>query len=109
MAKQGGIIKLEGTIGDIAFYKSQDGYLAREKGGVSAERIKSDPAFQRTRENGSEFGRAGSAGKVLRNALRQVVQPVADNRMVSRLTKKMIEAVKALVDNVTFWMGNWSC
>lgn len=95
MAKQGGIIKLEGTIGDIAFYKTQDGYLAREKGGISADRIKSDPAFQRTRENGDEFGRAGTAGKVLRNALRLVLQPKADNRMVSRLTQKMMEVVKA--------------
>jgi hypothetical protein len=95
MAKQGGIIKLKGTIGDIAFYKSQDGYLAREKGGVSADRIKNDPSFKRTRENGEEFGRAGAAGKVLRNALRLVVQPVADNRMVSRLTTKMLEVVKA--------------
>jgi len=42
MAKQKGIIKLEGTIGDIAFYKSQDGHLARAKGGVSADRIKND-------------------------------------------------------------------
>ena len=52
MAKQKGIIKLEGTIGDITFYKStQDGHLAREKGGVSADRIANDPNFQRTREN----------------------------------------------------------
>lgn len=59
MARQKGIIKLKGTIGDITFYKTQDGHLAREKGGIDASRIKSDPAFQRTRENGSEFGRAG--------------------------------------------------
>jgi hypothetical protein len=95
MAKQSGIIKLEGTIGDISFYKSQDGYLAREKGGVAADRIKNDASFQRTRENGEEFGRAGAAGKVLRNALRLLIQSVADNRMVSRLTKKMMEVVKA--------------
>jgi hypothetical protein len=43
MAKQSGIIKPEGTIGDIAFYKIQDGYLAWEKGGISADRLKSDP------------------------------------------------------------------
>ena len=64
MARQKGIVKLKGTIGDITFYKTQDGHLAREKGGVDASRIKNDPAFQRTRENGSEFGRAGKAGKV---------------------------------------------
>lgn len=64
MARQKGIIKLKGTIGDITFYKSQDGYLTREKGGVEASRIASDPAFQRTRENGAEFGRAGKAGRL---------------------------------------------
>jgi hypothetical protein len=87
MAKQKGILKLDGTIGGITFYKSQDGYLAREKGGVDANRIATDPNFQRTRENGSEFGRAGKAGKVLRNSLRVLLQSSSDNRMVSRLTK----------------------
>lgn len=31
MAQQKGIIKLDGTIGGITFYKSKGGYLAREK------------------------------------------------------------------------------
>lgn len=95
MAKQKGIMKLEGTIGNITFYKSQDGYLAREKGGVDANRIANDKAFQRTRENGSEFGAAGKAGKVLRNALRVLLQNSSDNRMVSRLTQKMVEVIQA--------------
>ncbi|MFD2918115.1 hypothetical protein ACFS6H_00260 [Terrimonas rubra] len=100
MAKQKGIIKLEGTIGDITFYKSQDGYLAREKGGVDAARIANDPAFQRTRENGSEFGRAGNAGKVLRTSLRGLLQHASDSRMVSRLTQKMVEVIQADSTNV---------
>ena len=59
MARQKGIIKLDGTIGGITFYKTtEDGYLAREKGGVSADKIANDPNFQRTRENGEGFGRA---------------------------------------------------
>jgi len=95
MAKQSGIIKLEGTIGDISFYKSQDGHLARAKGGVTADRIQNDPNFQRTRENGAEFGRAGAAGKLLRTAFRNFMQNAADSRMVSRLTKEMIKVVKA--------------
>lgn len=94
MAKQKGIIKLDGTIGDITFYKSQDGYLAREKGGIPADRIANDPAFQRTRENGAEFGRAGKAGKVLRNAIRAMLQNASDSRMVSRLTQKMVEVIQ---------------
>lgn len=94
MARQGSIIKLNGTIGGINFYKSKDGYLVREKGGVSAERIRKDPTFQRTRENGSEFGRAGSSGKILRNSIRPLLQKASDSRMVSRLTKEMIKVIQ---------------
>ena len=95
MARQKGIIKLKGTIGDITFYKTQDGHLAREKGGIDASRIASDPAFQRTRENGSEFGRAGKAGKILRTALRALLLNSADGRMVSRLTQRMMQVIQA--------------
>jgi hypothetical protein len=95
MARQKGIIKLKGTIGDITFYKTQDGHLAREKGGIDASRIASDPAFQRTRENGSEFGRAGKAGKVLRTSLRGLLLNSADGRMVSRLTQQMVKVIQA--------------
>ena len=94
MAKQKGIIKLDGTIGGITFYKSQDGYLAREKGGVSGDRIANDPNFQRTRENGEEFRRAGKAGKLLRNSIRAMLQNASDSRMVSHLTQKMVEVIQ---------------
>lgn len=94
MAKQTGIIKLKGTIGDISFYKSADGHLARYKGGVDKNRIANDPAFQRTRENGSEFGRAGKGGKVIRNAIRVLLQNAKDKRVVSRLTKILVAVTK---------------
>ena len=99
MAKQTGIIKLKGTIGDITFYKSQDGHLAREKGGISAERMANDPAFQRTRENGAEFGTAGKAGKLLRTSLRALLINASDSRMVSRLTQQMVKVVQADATN----------
>lgn len=99
MAKQTGIIKLKGTIGGISFYKTSDGHLAREKGGVDANRIANDPAFQRTRENGSEFGRAGKGGKVLRNAIRVLLQNAKDKRVVSRLTKDLVAIVKTDTTN----------
>ncbi|MFT3903912.1 MAG: hypothetical protein QM727_12115 [Niabella sp.] len=99
MAQQKGIIKLDGTIGGITFYKSKDGYLAREKGGVSGERIANDPNFQRTRENGAEFGRAGKAGKVLRTSLRALLQNASDSRVVSRLTTEMVKVIQADATN----------
>ncbi|TAI92947.1 hypothetical protein DMA11_25320, partial [Marinilabiliaceae bacterium JC017] len=73
MARQKGVIKLEGRIGDLSFYKTGGEYMARSKGGVDGDRIKNDPAFARTRENGAEFGRAGKSGKLLRNALKGLV------------------------------------
>ena len=96
MARQKGIIKLKGTIGGMTFYKtSVDGHLVREKGGIEKSRIQNDPAFQRTRENGSEFGRAGKAGKILRTALRALLLNAADGRMVSRLTQQMVKVIQA--------------
>ena len=91
MARQKGIIKLKGKIGDISFYKTQDGHLAREKGGVDASRIANDAAFVRTRENGAEFGSSASSGKVLRDALRTMLMTASDNRVTSRLTKLMTD------------------
>lgn len=95
MAQQKGLIKFKGTIGDITFYKSKDGFMAREKGGITGDRIANDPNFQRTRENGAEFGRAGNAGKVLRTSLKALLQNTADSKMVSRLTKQMMKVIHA--------------
>ena len=91
MARQKGIIKLTGKVGDLSFYKSKDGYLAREKGGVEADRIKNDPAFVRTRENGKEFGTSASSGKLLRDSIRTMMQNASDGRVTSRLTKIMTQ------------------
>jgi hypothetical protein len=96
MARQKGVLKFEGQMGGVSFYKTaQDGFLAREKGGVDADRIKNDPAFERTRENGAEFGRAGSAGKLLRTSLRALILNSSDSRMASRLTREMVKVIQA--------------
>jgi len=91
MAKLNGILKIEGTLQDMTFYKSQDGYLVRTKGGVSGDRIANDPAFARTKENGSEFGSAATAGKVLRDAIRNMVASASDNRVTARVTQIMTQ------------------
>jgi hypothetical protein len=95
MAKQAGLIKIKGTIGDLSFYESQDGHLVRFKGGISKERIKNDANFARTRENNSEFGRACEAGKLLRTAFRRYVNYASDKNTVARLSSRMLEVVKA--------------
>jgi hypothetical protein len=85
MAKQSGIIKIEGTIDDITFLKKGGKYFIRKKGGVSKSRIKTDSAFQRTRENGAEFGIVANAGKLIRKGASAMVRRAKDGSLNNRL------------------------
>ncbi|MFY0715063.1 hypothetical protein J1D01_15435 [Seonamhaeicola sp. NFXS20] len=87
MAKYSSIFKVEGTIGDVTFYKGKDGYYVRNKGGVNKNRILNDPNFARTRENLSEFGNTASSGKHIRRAISSLMADAKDNQITSRLTK----------------------
>ncbi len=100
MAKLKGILKIQGTLDDLTFYKSGKDHLVRTKGGVDKSRIANDPAFQRTRENGSEFGMAARAGKVLRTAVRLLMANAKDRLVTSRLTKFMTQVKNFDSNNV---------
>jgi hypothetical protein len=99
MAQQDGIIQLRGTIDKLNFYRTGDGYKARKTTSVTKERIASDPRFERTRENMDAFSKAGTAGKLLRNALRPIAKNASDGRVTSRLSKQMAKVIKADVTN----------
>lgn len=86
MSKQKGIVKLEGNLGGISFYVSDGKFLARMANGPSKERIATDPAFKRTRENNKEFGGSARAAKALRLSMGGLLQSMAGSRLVSRLT-----------------------
>ncbi|GGH58384.1 hypothetical protein HNQ91_000413 [Filimonas zeae] len=94
MARQSNIFKLKGTIGDATFYKTQDGYMIREKGGIEGDRIKTDPRFQRTRENMTEFGYSGRMGKMIRNAFKPMLNRSTDNRFTGRLVRNIMDVLK---------------
>lgn len=89
MAKQSSIIKIEGTIDDLTFYKSKDGYRIRKKTGVAADRIERDPQFQRTRENGKEFGHVAQMGKLMRRAIIDLLAEVRDDTLVPRMVRRL--------------------
>lgn len=100
MAEQEGIIPLRRTIGKITFTKTKQGYMAMaRRSKLSKEAYNNDPAFQRTRENGAEFGRAGKAGKVLRTAFRVLTINASDHRMVGRLTRRFVQVIQADATN----------
>ncbi len=95
MAKLKSFIKIEGTLDDLTFYKGKEGYLVKTKSAVSAKRIKSDPAFARTRENGSEFGHAAKSGKLLRRAILDLLADAKDDLVTARLTQVMTQVKNA--------------
>lgn len=89
MAKSSGIIKIEGTVEDLTFYKKDGKSFVRKKGGIPKERIANDPNFVRTRENNSEFSHSGSSGKVLKLAIGSMVFKAKDSKLSSRLLQLM--------------------
>ncbi|WP_452227706.1 hypothetical protein [Lacinutrix sp. MEBiC02404] len=91
MAKYKSLFKIEGTLDDVNFYKTEDGYRVRTKGGVSKSRIQKDPAFQRTRENNSEFGASATSGKILRRAIIDILANAKDSKLASRVTQVMTQ------------------
>jgi hypothetical protein len=92
MARQTGIIQLSGPLGGISFYKHKKyGMLARACNPVSAQRIAKDPAFARTRENGTEFGMASRAGKLLRDGLHGFLQDVPTEELDLRVMRLMMD------------------
>lgn len=70
MAKQKGIVQLEGTVNDLNFYKLNGKIVVRRAGGgFTSQNIKNHPNMERIRENGSEFGHCSRINKVFRQAL----------------------------------------
>jgi hypothetical protein len=86
MAKQLSVILLRGTLDNITFMKTKDGYIVRKKGGVNGDRIRFDDAYSRTRENNAEFGEASKAGQLFRAAFAPTVLNAKDSHVSARLT-----------------------
>ena len=94
MAKQESIFTLNGTIGGITFYKTKDGYLAKEKTSLGGERYKSDPRFARSLENWEEFKRSALVGKVFKDAIKPLMKNASDSRVTGRITQLMSRILK---------------
>ena len=57
---------------DVTAYKRKGSFFLRKKGGISKDRIMSDPKFARVRENNAEFGETGQSVKALRDAFSMI-------------------------------------
>lgn len=89
MARQDSIIGIDGTLGNLTFYKREGKALVKRKSSVSKDRIYRDPVFKRTRENMSEFGGCSTVAKALRVGLGGVSRLMVGADMCGRLNKTM--------------------
>ena len=86
MARQIGILGIQGTVGGLVF--SKNGNISQKPASNKAA-FASAPSRARTRENSAEFGLAASYSKVLRDSLRVAIASASDSRVASRLTATM--------------------
>jgi hypothetical protein len=99
MPKQVGLIKIKGTVDDLSFFSSQDGYMARKKGRFNADKLKNDPNYRQVRLNILEFTTGGNASRIFREAFTTELNKASDNRMISRLTQAMITVLQTDTGN----------
>lgn len=66
MAKNIGLIKISGKVGDLRFFKREGKAYVGLSSSLSKDRIQKDPAFKRTRENMAEFGGSAKVSKNIR-------------------------------------------
>lgn len=99
MARQEDTILLTGLVGGLSYYKTKRGrYFVRRKSGVSRERIMSEPAFARVRENIACFRSATLAAKLFRQAFTPLFA-CADYQVSSRLTGRMVRVIQGDTKN----------
>ncbi len=87
MARSKGIIKIDGLLDGISFYKKNGKELTRIPNGPDKKKILNNPNYIRTRENNQEFGGAAAIGKALRVGLAQVVKHMSSTYGNARIVK----------------------
>ena len=90
MARQTGILGIQGTVGGLVFNKN--GNISQKPQSNKAA-FTSAPSRARTRENAAEFGLSAKYSKLLRDSLRVAIASASDSRLAARLTKAMREII----------------
>ena len=94
MAKQVGIFKIIGTIGDITFYEMDGEFYARKKSSLDGKRVKKDPKFKRTMEEAIGFGKASTATRAVYWALPGEMQVHGFYGILTGRMRKLMRAGK---------------
>lgn len=87
MAKQDGIFPLRGSIGEVTFTRTKNGYFARRKGKpITREQLHSELRYRPTLNSTKDFGTAAKASALLRASTAGVLKLCANKQLNSKLT-----------------------
>lgn len=87
MAKLKSFLKIQGTVGGMSFVKRNGEIYVRESTGINGDVIKTDPRFERTRENMQEFANIIAAAKLMKMACNNLAKNAKDGALHNRLTQ----------------------
>ncbi|MFP3595508.1 hypothetical protein [Chryseobacterium sp. SIMBA_029] len=91
MATYESLIKIKGTVGGLVFYELNGKNVVRKKSGFNKTAFKKSPAYEKVRQNSSEFGHCSKTGKVIRTALDQYIRQAGDPLLYQQFAKVMTE------------------
>ncbi len=91
MATYESFIKLNGTLGDLVFYKLNGKNVVRKKSGFNKNAFKKSPSYEKVRQNSSEFGHCSRIGKLIRQCLDVYIKESDDPLLYQKFAKLMTE------------------
>lgn len=91
MATYESLIKINGAVGDLVFYTLNGKNVVRKKSGFNKTAFKKSPAYEKVRQNSSEFGHCSKVGKIIRQVLDQYIKQTDDPLLYQKFAKLMTE------------------
>lgn len=85
MSKIESIFNPRGNLGGVNFYMRDGQLYARKVTSMDGQRIKTDPAFQRTREINQEFAGIAKCSKAARFGLNSTMITIGDSKVTTRM------------------------
>ncbi|WP_419870916.1 hypothetical protein [Chryseobacterium sp. CT-SW4] len=91
MATYESLIKLKGSVGDLVFYTLNGKNVVRKKSGFNKAAYKKNPAYEKVRQNSSEFGHCSKVGKIIRTALDGYIKESGEPLLYQRFARLMTQ------------------
>lgn len=95
MGRQRNFLKIIGKVGGVDYSHSRNGYTVRTKPQLTADRMSTDVAFEGTRKSSTEFGKASSASKLLREAMGKTYLESKEGTTITRLNTAFYDILKS--------------